>query len=118
MRCLTAQKVVSATVIGILAYRRRKVTLIEHSMTTEQDIKTRTDFYNRPDVVKFLCKEGVPRTKKAMGALMVAGGSSAKDSKIDSVSFNCLSFIVFAVHPQQINVRDKSNGMIIASFRR
>jgi hypothetical protein len=87
-------------------------------MTREEDIQRRTDFYNRADVAKFLSKEGVPRTTKAMSALLVAGGSSAKDSLPDSVSFNCLNFVVFAVHPQQINIRDKANGMIIATMKR
>jgi hypothetical protein len=93
--------------------------LNEQIMTTkEEDIQTRKDFYNREDVAKFLGKEGIPRTKVAMSALMVAGGVSAKDSVAGSISFNCLDFVVFAVHPQQINVRDKANGMIIATIRR
>jgi hypothetical protein len=87
-------------------------------MTTEEDIQRRTDFYNRPDVAKFLSKNGIPRTSRAMSDLMVAGGTAAMDSEKGSISFNCLSFIVFAVHPQQINIRDKENGMIIATIKR
>ena len=86
--------------------------------TSEDNIQRRTKFYNRLDVAKFLSKEGIPKSKKAMSALMLAGGSSASESKVDSPSFDCLNYVVFAVHPQQINIRDKANGMIIATIRR
>lgn len=86
--------------------------------TIEEDVQRRKDFYNKPEVTKYLCKEGVPKTKSAMSALMLAGGYSKEDSIIDSVSFKCLNGVLFAVHPQQINIRDKINGMIIASLHR
>lgn len=86
--------------------------------TIEQDVKTRTDFYNKPEVAKFLNKEGIPRTKRAMSAMMIAGGLTRDDAQVGSISFNCLNFIVFAVHPQQINLRDKANGKIIAIIHR
>jgi len=86
--------------------------------TREENIERRTKFYNNPDVAKFLSKEGVPKSKKAMSALMIAGGSSASESIADSLSFNCLNYVIFAIHPQQINIRDKANGMIIATIRR
>lgn len=86
--------------------------------TIEQDVQTRRDFYNKPEVAKFLNKEGIPRTKGAMSAMMIAGGLTPDDSQAGSISFNCLNFIIFAVHPQQINLTDKANGKIIASIRR
>lgn len=86
--------------------------------TIEEDIQRRTDFYNRPDAAKFLCKEGIRKTRQVMSALMLAGGSTAEDSVIDSLSFNCMNNVIFALHPQHVNIRDKANGMIIASIRR
>ena len=86
--------------------------------TTEDNIQRRTKFYNRPDVAKFLSKEGIPNSKKSMCALMIAGGSSVTESIAGSPSFDCLNYVVFAVHPQQINISDKANGMIIATIRR
>ena len=86
--------------------------------TREDDIQRRTKFYNNPDVAKFVSKEGVPKSKKAMSALMIAGGSSASESVPNSLAFDCLNYVIFAIHPQQINIRDKANGMIIATIRR
>ena len=86
--------------------------------TIEQDVQIRWDFYNKPEVAKFLNKEGIPRSKRAMSAMMIAGGLTPDDSQAGSISFNCLNLIVFAVHPQQINLIDKSNGKIVVSIRR
>ena len=86
--------------------------------TIEEDVQRRKDFYNKPEVTKFLCKEGVPKTKRAMSALILAGGNSTEDSIADSICFKCLNSVVFALHPQQINIRDKMTGMIIASVHR
>jgi len=80
---------------------------------TEEDIQQRKEFYNNPDVAKHISRDGVPKSKGAMRALISAGGV---DSSPDS--FESLSFVVFSVHPQQINVRDKSNGKIIATINR
>ena len=80
---------------------------------TQEDVQQRKTFYNNPDVAKHISKDGVPKSKAAMNALISAGGvGSGPDS------FECLSFVVFSVHPQQINVRDKLNGKIIATINR
>ena len=78
-----------------------------------EEITRRKEFYNRPDVAKFLSKQGVPKNKKAMIELLSTG-----DSKVDPESVDCLSHVVFAVHPQQINIRDLANGEIIVSINR
>ncbi len=79
----------------------------------EDDIERRKKFYNSPKVAKFLTREGVPKTKQAMIALVSAGDAS---EKVDDDSIACFGKVVFSVHPQQINVRDKENGKIIASI--
>ncbi|MDG6998306.1 MAG: hypothetical protein JRN15_04235 [Nitrososphaerota archaeon] len=78
-----------------------------------EEIAKRKQFYNRPDVAKFLSKHGVPKNKKAMNELLSTG-----NSKTDQELVDCLSHVVFAVHPQQINIRDLANGEIIVSINR
>ncbi|MDG6996314.1 MAG: hypothetical protein JRN52_10360 [Nitrososphaerota archaeon] len=77
------------------------------------EVSKRREFYNRPEVVKFLSKHGVPKTKKAMIELLSSGGSKPDPEMVDN-----LSQVIFSVHPQQINVRDIANGQIIVSVRR
>jgi hypothetical protein len=84
---------------------------------TESDIQQRKEFYSNPEVARHISKDGVPKSKQAMNSLISAGGLGM-ESKDDMDLFDCLSFVVFAVHPQQINVRDKSNGKIIATIVR
>lgn len=78
-----------------------------------EEISKRREFYNSPEVVKFLSKHGVPKTKKAMLELLSSGGS-----KPDPEMIEYLTRVVFSVHPQQINIRDLANGQIIVSVRR
>lgn len=90
----------------------------ERTMYSENELKDigrRSSFYNKKEVAKFLLAEGVPKTKQAMSKLIAlenAGSSSIQKS------FDCLRNVVFVIHPQQINVRDKTNGQIIASIPR
>ncbi len=84
----------------------------------EEDIKRRTEFYNSPDVARLLSKEGVPKSKKAMISFIAKGAFGGADKDVDSKSFDCLSYVIFSVHPQQINIRDKANGKIISIIRR
>ncbi|MGH2638172.1 MAG: hypothetical protein ACRDF4_02640 [Rhabdochlamydiaceae bacterium] len=84
----------------------------------QENIERRAKFYNSPQVAKFLSKEGVPGSKQAMRDLIAAGGSITSGSEADSTMYDCLNFVVFAIHPQQINVRDKANGKIIAVIPR
>ena len=79
------------------------------------DIKRRDSFYNKKDVAKLLLAEGVPKTKQAMLKLLAlanVGGTGIQES------LDCLRNVVFVIHPQQINIRDKTNGQIIVSIPR
>lgn len=82
----------------------------------EEDTERRTKFYSSADVTRLISKEGIPKSKRAMTALISKGAFGG--SEVDPGSFECLSNVVFAVHPQQINVRDKSNGKVIAIILR
>ena len=79
-------------------------------------IAQRAIFYKEPSVVRIISKDGVPRTKKAM-ELMVAAGSVAKTGVTQEL-IDSISFVIFVVHPQQINIRDKASGKIIAVIPR
>jgi hypothetical protein len=79
------------------------------------DIKRRDSFYNKKDVAKLLLSEGVPKNKQAMLKLLAlanVGGAGIRES------LDCLRNVVFIIHPQQINIRDKTNGQIIVSIPR
>jgi len=82
----------------------------------EADIAERTKFYNEPGVVRAISKNGVPKSRRAM-EIMVSEGSIAK-SGVTQELIDLISFVNFAVHPQQINIRDKANGKIIAVIPR
>jgi hypothetical protein len=86
----------------------------------EADIAQRAEFYRNPEVARFLSRDGVPKDKKAMMAMISAGMHSEKSNSDAETQklVDCLGFVVFAVHPQQINVRDKANGQIITVISR
>ncbi len=92
--------------------------MTQMSQDVETGIRERKKFYNDPEVVKLISRDGVPKTKKAMTAVISAGTSGKPDSPVDPELFDCLGFVVFAVHPQQINIRDKTTGKIIAVIAR
>jgi hypothetical protein len=82
-----------------------------------RDIQRRKNFYNKKDVAKLLLATGVPHDKKAMMKLTALEDTDGTFNAIQE-SYDCLTRVVFAVHPQQINIRDKTNGQIIASITR
>lgn len=83
---------------------------------SEADIAERTKFYNEPGVVRVISKNGVPKSRRAK-EIMVSEGSIAK-SGVTQELIDLISFVNFAVHPQQINIRDKATGKIIAVIPR
>ncbi len=88
------------------------------SVNTQEDTERRIKFYNGKEVAKLLSKSGAPRTKGTMMAFIAAGMTGNADAETTQESFNCFSHVSFEVHPQQINVRDKANGKIIAVIPR
>jgi hypothetical protein len=51
--------------------------------------------------------------------IMVSEGEAVKSgSPVTQELIDCIGNVAFAVHPQQINVRDKANGKIIATIAR
>ena len=84
----------------------------------ERDCERRVKFYTSREVARYLSKNGVPKSKRASKALIAIGTTGSLDGKVSQELMDCLSYIYFEVHPQQINVRDKANGKIIASITR
>ncbi|MDE1862553.1 MAG: hypothetical protein KGI33_06550 [Thaumarchaeota archaeon] len=63
----------------------------------------------------FIKKHGVPRTRVAMRDLvLLADGRAGADGEDVLV----MSHVYFQVHPQQVNIRDKSNGRLVVSIRK
>ncbi len=82
----------------------------------EQDI--RAEFYTSQSVVRYIQTKGVPKSKHAFRDMVASGTSEELDTANGQELIACLGRVVFAKHPQQINVMDKSNGKIIASITR
>jgi hypothetical protein len=98
----------------MIGYRNRDEDQLSTSIET--DIAKRAKFYSEPSVIRIISKNGVPKTKKAM-EVMISEGSVAK-SGVTQALIDCIGFVVFAVHPQQINIRDNATGKIIAVIAR
>jgi len=82
-----------------------------------EGIRRRNIFYNKKEVARLISASGIPRNKQAMLKLIALEDNDGSDNAIQE-SYDCLTNVVFAVHPQQINVRDKTNGKIIVSIAR
>jgi len=85
---------------------------------TAADIAQRAKFYNEPDVIREISKNGVPKSKKAMNMMISAGSVGKLAAGVTQELIDSLGYVVFSVHPQQINVRDNATGKIIAVITR
>jgi hypothetical protein len=83
-----------------------------------QECERRAEFYTSKEVARYLSKNGVPKSRRASKALFAVGTTGSPDGEVSQELMDCLTFVHFEVHPQQINVRDKANRKIIASIRR
>lgn len=84
----------------------------------KEDQNIRAKFYTNPLVVRYIRAHGVPKSKHAFKDMVSSGISKKLDTKKGLELLNCLGYVVFSTHPQQVNVMDKSNGKTIASIRR
>jgi hypothetical protein len=92
----------------------------EKQMYSEKELKDilrRSNFYKKQEVAKFLLTHGVPRNKGAMLKLL-SFDDDEEGPRDATESSDCLRGVTFAVHPQQINIWDKSNGRMIISIPR
>jgi hypothetical protein len=65
-----------------------------------------------------ISKHGIPRSKKAWETMISEDSIAKLGSGTTQARIDCVSFVSFTVHPQQINVRDKANGKVIAVISR
>ncbi len=80
---------------------------------TQEEIERRSRFYRSEEVKKYLKKNGIPKSRSAMRALIATGYPDPGPEIIGS-----LSHVHFQVHPQQINIRDKTNEKLIISIEK
>ena len=85
-------------------------------MTNEKDQGIRAEFYTTKLVGKYIKVNGVPRSKKAFKDMVASGSTQKLENEKGAKLIACLGEVLFAKHPQQINVMDKSNGKIIAVY--
>jgi hypothetical protein len=78
-------------------------------------IRRRNDFYHKKEVAKLLVASGIPITKREMVKLNALENTDGSFKALQE-SFECMRNVTFEVHPQQINIRDKTNGQIIVSI--
>lgn len=78
--------------------------------------EARTKFYNSSETVKYLKNVGVPKRKGEFRAMVASGSGVKLDSKEGAELMATLGRVVFARHPQQINITDDTNGKIIVSI--
>ncbi|HEY4673152.1 MAG: hypothetical protein HYY67_06665 [Thaumarchaeota archaeon] len=81
-----------------------------------QDIRAK--FYNSQTVVGYIRANGVPKSKHSFHDMVASGTSEKLDAEKGLELIDVLGDVVFSMHPQQINVMDRSNGKTIASIRR
>ena len=84
----------------------------------EHECERRTKFYTNKEVARYLTKNGVPKNKRTSKALITIGTTGSINGEVSQELMDCLGYVNFEVHPQQINVRDKANGKMITSIRR
>lgn len=85
---------------------------------TAADIAQRAKFYVAPDVARMITTHGVPKSRKDWETMILDDGVAKLGSGTTQARIECVSFVSFTVHPQQINVRDKANGKVIAVISR
>jgi hypothetical protein len=76
----------------------------------------RAEFYGSDPVVKHIKTAGVPKRTGEFRDMVASGSDLDLDSKEGLDLIETLSHVVFAKHPQQINITDDTNGKIIASI--
>ena len=85
-----------------------------NKMANERDQVTRAEFCTSKSVGKHIKMHGIPKSKSAFRDMVASGTSEGLDSEKGLELVSCLRQVVFARHPQQLNIMDKSNGRIIA----
>jgi len=78
-----------------------------------QDVRLK--FYGSDSVVRYIKTVGIPKRTGEFRNMVAAGSKVKLDSKEGSDLIETLGRVVFAKHPQQINITDDTNGKMIVS---
>jgi hypothetical protein len=78
--------------------------------------EARIKFYNEGETIKYLKTVGIPKRTGEFKEMVASGSAVKLDSKEGMELMQTLGRVVFAKHPQQINITDDTNGKIIASI--
>jgi len=77
----------------------------------------RAAFYGKSSVVKYIKAVGIPKRTREFRDMVASGSDIDLTSKAGLDLIETLGRVVFAKHPQQINITDKTSGGIIASIQ-
>ena len=80
---------------------------------TQEEMERRFRFYRSEEVKKYLKKNGVPKSRRSMKDLISVGYPDPDAETAESVGY-----VHFQVHPQQINIRDRTNEKLIISIEK
>jgi hypothetical protein len=76
----------------------------------------RLKFYNTSSVIRYIKTSGIPKRTGEFRDMVASGSTVKLDGKEGSDLVATLRRVVFAKHPQQINITDDTNGKIIVSI--
>jgi hypothetical protein len=76
----------------------------------------RLKFYGSDSVVRYIKTVGIPKRTGEFRDMVASGSTVKLDTKEGADLIVTLRRVVFAKHPQQINVTDDTNGKMIASI--
>jgi hypothetical protein len=76
----------------------------------------RLKFYTSSATIRYIKTVGVPKRTGEFRAMVAAGSNVKLDSKEGADLIVTLGRVVFATHPQQINITDDTNGKMISSI--
>jgi len=76
----------------------------------------RLKFYGSPPVVRYIKTVGIPKRTGEFRDMVASGSTLKLDSKEGADFIASMGRVVFAKHPQQINITDDTNGKIINSI--
>jgi hypothetical protein len=76
----------------------------------------RLKFYGSDSVITYIKTVGIPKRTGEFRDMVAAGSNVKLDTKEGSDLIETLGRVVFAKHPQQVNITDNTNGKMIVSI--
>ena len=78
--------------------------------------ETRAKFYTSEAAIRYIKTVGIPKRTGEFRDMVASDKSVKVDSKEGKAMIETLGRVVFAKHPQQINITDDTNGKMISSI--